>query len=238
MSAGDLPRDAEETLALAHALRTPLTALSLGLGLLDQGELGPLGDAQREVVHMLLRELDRLTLLIDGALRIERLGPYAGPIERAPVELGALICDAALPIAAQAEEKGVAVLLGVREEVVVVADPVKLAWVVSSLMGNALRYSPPGASIEVELEVRAAGEGEERATLRIGDHGAGISAEKIDRIFERGGGRGLFLAKEIVEAHGGRILLDSAPGEGSVFTITLPIATNRAHEREQERSRS
>ena len=106
----------------------------------------------------------------------------------------------------------------------VVADPVKLGWVAVSLMGNALRYSPPGASIDVAL-ARAGGEIE----LRIRDRGPGLEPDVRDRIFDRDGGPGLLLAREIVEAHGGRIGVKSAPGRGSTFTIALP---STARERE------
>lgn len=231
MSEGDPPRGAEETLALAHALRTPLTSLSLGLGLLDDGVLGALNEAQREVIRVLVGEAGRLSLLVDRALRTDRLGPYAGPIEREKVALGALIHEAAQPIAAQARDKDVSLALSLGEGIVVVADSVKLAWVVTSLLGNALRYSPAGARIRVELHADA-----DEATLQIGDEGPGMASEIAAQIFERGGGRGLFLAREIVEAHGGAIALRSAPGLGATFTITLPATMNRGHGAGEEES--
>ncbi len=231
MNAGDPPRDVEDTLALAHALRTPLTSLSMAVGLLDDGALGPLNDAQRELVRVMVSEVGRLALLVDQALRTDRLGPYAGPIERVKVDLAGLIGDAIQPIVAQALDKGVLLTLRLRAGIVAVADPVKLAWVVTSLTGNALRYSPPGASIAVDLDASL-----DEAELRIDDRGPGMSAEIAARIFERGGGPGLFLAREIVEAHGGRIHLRSAPGEGSTITITLPATLKRAHDLDEEES--
>ncbi len=206
------------TLALAHALRTPITSLAMGLGLLDGGALGPLAPAQREVVRALVAEVARLTLLVDHALRTDRLGAYAGPVDLHPTDLGVLVEGAAAPIVAQARERGIAVDARIAPGISVVADPVKLAWVVASVLGNALRYSPPGGVIGVALA--AAGE---EAEIRIADQGPGLAPEVRERLFDRSFGTALFLAREIVEAHGGSIRADSEPGGGSVFTIRLPV---------------
>ena len=213
------PPAAAATLDLAHALRTPLTSIALGLGLLDEGVLGPLTAAQREVVRALVADAARLALLVDGALRIDRLGAYAGPVDRVSVDLGELLRGAALPIAAQAEEKGVRLVTTLSPGVNVVADPVKLGWVATSLLGSALRHSPAGGVITLDLLA----EGGE-AVFAIHDRGPGLSAAAAARIFDREGGRGLFLAREIVEAHGGAIAVRSTEGRGSSFAITLPTA--------------
>jgi signal transduction histidine kinase len=215
--AGAPARHAEAVLGLAHALRTPLTSLALGLGLLDDGVLGALNDAQRDVVHTLVGDVARLTLLVERQLDTGRLGSYAGPVDRVRVDLAALVRRAAEPIERQARDRGVSMALALEAGVAVVGDPVKLGWVAVSLMGNALRYSPAGAGIDVALAL-VAGE----AALHIRDGGPGFDPEAADRIFDRDGGPGLFLAREIVEAHGGRIALASAPGLGSTFTISLP----------------
>jgi signal transduction histidine kinase len=233
----DLPalaRDVEAMLALAHALRTPLTSLALGLGLLDDGALGSLNDGQREVVHTLVGEVARLTLLTERHLDTGRLGAYAGPVERVRVDLAELVRQAAVPIERQASDRGVRMVLTLARGVVVVADPVKLAWVAVSLMGNALRYSPPGADIDVEVTIpqtsppdplSLAGEGGiPLAHLSVHDRGPGLAPEVVPHIFDRDGGPALFLAREIVEAHGGSIAVTAAPGRGSTFTITLPAA--------------
>jgi signal transduction histidine kinase len=117
---------AEATLALAHALRTPLTSLALGIGLLDGEALGPLSSAQREVVRALVVELARLSLLVDRALQTDRLGAYAGPSERLAVDFGALVREAPAPIVEQARDKGVEIVEHLPEGAIVVAGPVKL----------------------------------------------------------------------------------------------------------------
>src|SRR5262245_27440976 len=130
---------AEATLTLAHALRTPLTSLSLGLGLLDSGALGELSEAQREIVRALTCDVARLSLLVDRALQTDRLGAYAGPVERSPTDLGELVKSAGAPIVEQARERHIRVDSELPSGIIVVADPVKIGWVVASLMGNALR---------------------------------------------------------------------------------------------------
>ena len=223
------PPDEIATLALAHALRTPLTSLAMGLGLLDGGALGPLAAQQHEVVRALVAEVARLKLLVDHALRTERLGAYAGPVDLHPIELGGLVEGAAAPIVAQARERGVGFVSRLERGITVVADPVKLAWVVSSVLGNALRYSPPGGTVDVALAA-AAGEAE----LRIADQGPGLSPEVRDRLFDRSFATGLFLAREIIEALGGSIRADSEPGGGAAFTLRLPLAGKEGPGDEQE----
>jgi signal transduction histidine kinase len=213
------PPTAAAMLDLAHALRTPLTSLSLGLGLLDEGALGPLTAAQRDVVRALVADAARLAVLVDADLQTDRLGAYAGPIDRVTVDLGELLRAAALPITAQAAEKSVRLVSTLATSVNVVADPVKLGWVATSLLGSALRHAPAGATIELALGV---GDGDAR--FAIHDHGPGLSAQAAARIFDRAGGRGLFLAREIVEAHGGSIAVRSIEGLGSSCEVRLPAA--------------
>jgi signal transduction histidine kinase len=208
----------EATLALAHALRTPLTSLALGVGLLDDA-LGPLNEAQGEVVRALVRDVARLSLLVDRALQTDRLGAYAGPIERVSMDFGALVREASAPILEQARAKRVDVVESLPDGALIVADPVKLGWVVACVLGNALRYSPSGAVVEVRLDLAPT-----EAMLRIADQGPGILPDVLERIFDRTLGRGLYLAREIVDAHGGAIRVESKPDRGCEFTLTLPAA--------------
>ena len=218
--------DAETKLALAHALRTPLTSLALGIGLLDEGALGPLNEAQREVVRALVRDVARLSLLVGRDLEIDRLGAHAGPIEREPRELAALVERALVPLAAQARERGLAIDADLASGVVVVADAVKLTWAVVTLVGNALRYSPAAGAVRVGVLQR-----EHRAEIIISDEGPGIAPEALEQIFHRSHGLGLVLVREIVEAHGGSVTVASAPGRGSTFTIELPAEHTESNAR-------
>src|SRR5262249_28856744 len=145
-------------------------------------------------------------------------GSHAGPIERSPIDLGELVKSAGAPIVEQARERQICVALALPPGIIVVADPVKISWVISSLMGNALRFSPSSGTIDVEL--RAEGQAE----LAVSDQGPGIPEAAREQIFDRAGGRGLFLAREIVEAHGGELVLRPRAGHGSTFVLTLPLS--------------
>ncbi|MFT3769764.1 MAG: HAMP domain-containing sensor histidine kinase [Minicystis sp.] len=211
--------DPDSTLDLAHALRTPLTSLALGLGLLSEGMLGPLSDAQREVVRTLVADVARLSLLVGRNLEIDRLGAYAGPVERVRADLGAIVESARAPLEEQAAARGIALSCDLDPGVTAVVDAVKMSWVVASLLGNAIRYSPAGSRVRVRL-ARALDEAE----IAVTDEGPGMAPEVAARLFERGGGLGLLLVREIVEAHGGTISVASTPLRGSTFVIRLPAA--------------
>lgn len=209
--------DPETTLALAHALRTPLTSLALGLGLLDEGALGPLNDAQREVIRALVADVARLSLIVGRDLALDHLGAHAGPVERARADLGALVEGAIAPLVAQIEERGVALARAIEPGVIAVVDAVKTSFIVATLLGNALRYSPRGGRIDVRVARRG-----EEAEIAIADTGPGMAPAVVRCVFDRGHGLGLFLIREIVEAHGGAIGVLSEPGQGSTFVVRLP----------------
>jgi signal transduction histidine kinase len=151
-----------------------------------------------------------------------------------PVELGKLLAAVMKTFALQAAQKHVTLSEQIAEPLPqILADPVKLSWVVSNLIANALRYTPSGGTIAIAAE--AAGE---TVQLRVSDTGPGVAPEVRDHLFERfaqwnvngsepgSAGLGLAIAKEIVEAHGGRIFVDSALGKGTSFTVELPLRSD------------
>jgi len=205
-----------ERLALAHALRTPLTSALLAAGALT--ELGPLNGAQFEAIRTLLEDLRRLQVLCEGALDVSRSGAYAGPLERRPVDARELIARAAEPLRQQAGARGVTVTVSARRTATVVVDRLKIAWALAALLGNAIRYAQ--SNVDVQLRVR-----KDRITIAIADDGPGIAPDRIGRLFERDGtALGLYLVREIVEAHGGRIEVRSK--SGTCFLVTLPHVEN------------
>src|SRR6185503_6389944 len=152
-------------------------------------------------------------------------------LRREPVRLGDIVARAVDLYRDVAEARNVALAASVPEDVVVTADRPRLEQVAANLIDNAVKYTPPGGRVDVD--VRRAGD---RAILRVRDDGPGIPADELPRIFdrlfrgdtsrtERGLGLGLSLVKAIVEAHGGTVDVVSEPGQGSVFTVSLPLGS-------------
>lgn len=220
---------------LSHEIKTPLTSLALSVELLgrDNRDLKP---KQRELVASAQEDVERLRLLADNLLNLARGDLVAITIHETVIDLGELATAIAKTFTLQAEEKGVRLMLDSGEGTVTVrGDPVKLSWVLSNLIANALRYTPRGGEITLRAE-RAAG----AAQLTVSDNGPGIPPEIRDHLFERfaqwnvnGGqsgsaGLGLAIAREIVEAHGGRIFVHSELGQGTAFVVSLPVRAEDA----------
>jgi signal transduction histidine kinase len=206
-----------DRLALAHALRTPLTSALLGIGMLHEGSLGELDQRQRAVLETVFRDLSKLRAIVDAGLSTQLLGRHAGPVERESCDLATLVGEATAPLRAQARSSGVT--LDVHASAVdVFVDEVRIAWVIASIVGNALRY----ARKRVEVEVGPEGPEGDEALLTVHDDGPGIPRRTASRLLTReGGGLGLVLVREVVEAHGGSITLESSRGRGTRVRVRL-----------------
>jgi two-component system, NtrC family, sensor histidine kinase KinB len=213
---------------LSHELNTPLTSLALAIDLLERG--GKLNESQTELVLGIKEDLTRMRNLARDLLDLARGEGVAITLHPVPMDLRELLGAVTRTFALQAEQKHVALTTSfARPPLEIRADPVKLSWVISNLIANALRYTPAGGSVSVESEISP-----EVVRLRVSDTGPGIPPEVRDRLFERfvqwtvngtepgAAGLGLAIAMEIVEAHGGRIFVDSALGRGTCFTVELP----------------
>jgi two-component system, NtrC family, sensor histidine kinase KinB len=215
---------------LSHELRTPLTSLALSAELLrrEQENFTP---KQRELLQAILEECSRMRQLTDNLLNLARGEIPSIAIQRQRLDVTRIAEDAVHRFAIQAGEKRVNLTAKIEATPEVIGDPIKLSWVVSNLIGNALRYTPEGGTIEV-----VAHPGERSARLEVADSGPGIAPELRDYIFERfaqyganeiekgSAGLGLAIVKDIVEAHGGRIYVESNNGQGSRFIVELPAA--------------
>jgi len=207
---------------IAHELRTPLTIMQGQLeGLVDG--VYPRDDARLNEVLGQARLLGRLVEDLRTLANAER-GTLA--LKKEPTDLGVLVDDAAAGFAAEAAANAVAIHVAGHEELPLVdVDPVRIREVLTNLLSNALRHCPRGASVTINIESR-------RDTLAVSvrDTGAGIPPDVLPRIFDRfykgpasqGSGLGLTIARNLVEAHGGRISAESRIGEGTVMTFTLP----------------
>lgn len=216
---------------LSHELRTPLTSLGLAAQILDR-KASPSVSEQKELVHTILSEFSKLSELTGELLDVSRRPSHAIGVQNVRFNLTKLLEDFAKRFAIQASEKQIELEVRASTLPEIYGDPVKISWVVSNLMTNALRYTPQGG--RVELLARPAGS--ERIRVEVKDTGPGIPPEVRDHIFERfaqyvidgqppgSAGLGLAIAKDIVNAHGGRIFVESQVGHGSKFIVELPIA--------------
>ncbi len=215
---------------LSHELRTPLTSLALSAELLsrDVQESSP---KSGELLQVILEECTRMRQLTDNLLNLARGEISAIAVQQKRIDLAKLTADVTRRFAIQAREKHVEIEEHIESVPEIIGDPVKLSWVISNLLGNALRYTPAGGTIKVSAL------GTEQATrLEVSDSGPGIPSEMKDYIFERfvqygsdgfekgSAGLGLSIVKEIVEAHGGRIFVESANSHGARFIVEIPAA--------------
>jgi two-component system OmpR family sensor kinase len=211
----------------SHELRTPLTSIRGYAELFRRGAAGRPEDLER-AMRRIEDEGVRMGLLVDDLLLLARLD-QGRPLELRPVDLTAVVRDAADDLRAADPEREVT--LEADTEVSLEGDEPRLRQVVANLLDNARIHTPVGTPVTIRLAV----EGEE-AILDVTDHGPGMSDEEAARVFERfyrgdpsrsresgGTGLGLSIAAAIVRAHGGTIGVSAAPGDGATFRIRLPL---------------
>jgi signal transduction histidine kinase len=212
---------------LSHDLRSPLTATALLATTLRRRARSASPDEIDRQTAKLVRNLERILELVDHVLAATRLEANAMAKERAPVsltEVGTSVLEVLEPAASEAS---VRLELAAREQVKVMGDRVQLFQVFENLVGNAMRYSPPGDVVTISIEANAT-----QVRCAVRDRGPGVPAELRSTIFDRfrsmgskpgAAGLGLYIARQIVELHGGRIWLEPC-SLGACFTFELPIA--------------
>jgi signal transduction histidine kinase len=216
----------------AHELKTPLTALSAQAQLvqrrLSRGEQTP--ERLVRSVDTIVRQTERLDVMVHTLLDVGRIERGQFVLERQPLDLAGLVgrvVEEAQPDMERHSltyEAGTALLL-------VDGDPLRLEQVVQNLLSNAVKYSPAGGTIRVGVERR-----ERWAVITVADQGVGIPADAVPLLFQRfyraanvaahhisGMGIGLYVVREIVTHHGGSVEVISSEGEGSTFTVSLPL---------------
>jgi len=216
---------------VSHELKTPLTSI--------QGYAQAIIDGTAEDEEMRLKaaavinkEAQRLHRLVLDLLELARMDSGQIKFDRSPVDTGILVNNVIDKFQIKAVEKGVVLERHLVPLPVIVGDGDRLAQVFTNLIDNALKYAPEGSKVTVTAQVEQAG-----ITVKIRDAGPGIPAEDISRIFERfyqvdksrarakgdGSGLGLAISKEIIETHAGQLYAESKQGEGTCFSVFLPI---------------
>jgi two-component system, NtrC family, sensor histidine kinase KinB len=213
---------------VAHEFRTPLTSLRMAIHLLAEQTVGPLSDQQLDLVAAAREECERLQGIVDDLLDLARI--RSGRLELHPREISTVL---ALEQARQAvrdgsEQRQVPIEVEIEPGAeTVVADPDRIDLALTNLLTNAVRHAPPGRPVVVHALRSDSG-----VRIEVRDEGAGIAPEYQPRLFEKfyrvpgsepgGAGLGLSIVRDVVEAHGGKVGVQSTPGSGAVFWLELP----------------
>jgi two-component system, NtrC family, sensor histidine kinase KinB len=228
---------------VSHELRTPLTSMGMSLELLQEaGSIDAFTPIQRELLLNIQEDVRRLQSFVNDLLDLSRIEQGRGTLRITPTtprELSDGAVRQLLPVASRQEIQ--IDVTGVPASLPAVAvDPNRVRQVFTNLLTNAIRYTPMRGTISITAE-----QFDGSVVFGIRDNGPGIAADETERVFDRfyqirddqragGSGLGLAIVKEVVEAHGGRVWVESAVGRGSTFYFTLPLATiaelNGAHE--------
>ena len=219
---------------VAHEFRTPLTSLRMAVHLCTEGVAGPLTEKQTDLLYAAREDCDRLQGMVDDLLDLSRIESGRVELHPAPTSTAVLVDDALENCRGEADAKHVKLSVeAALPDVKLLVDRDRVEHVFSNLITNAVHYTPDNGTVWLGGQVV-----DGFVRFSVTDAGMGIAPEFHERIFEKffrvpddahkGTGLGLYIAKEIVRAHGGEIGVDSEVGKGARFWFTLPIDPNRA----------
>ncbi|HEU5310007.1 MAG TPA: ATP-binding protein, partial [Candidatus Eisenbacteria bacterium] len=224
-------RARDEMLAVvSHDLQNPLSVILLEAAhvlahLPQSGD--PRAGTLRESVEVIRRSTARMKALIEDLLEVERLGEKRFPLDVQPVESRDLLEDAVTEARRLADAKHISLILDLSDPPKIDADPHRISQVLANLLGNAIKFTPEGGSVTLRARPR-----DGALSVTVADTGRGIAPEDLAHIFDRywrpkgsdrtGSGLGLYIARGIVEAHGGRVWAEASP-QGATFVFTLPL---------------
>lgn len=224
--------EVEPISVVSHELKTPLTSVRMAVYMLLDERIGSLSPKQLELVSAARDDCDRLYQIVDNLLDMSRMEAGRAALDMKPASPLSLVTQAVEAFATRFRSAGVELVSIVSDDVPnVLADPARIQHVFSNLLSNALKFSSSGQQVVVRAEA-SGGE----VTFSVNDQGNGIPPELLTRIFDKffrlyatgkadGAGLGLAIAKDVVEAHGGKIWAESVIGQGSRFSFTLRPAT-------------
>lgn len=227
---------------ISHELKTPVALIKGYVSTLRREDAQWDRAIVKDSLEVIEEEADRLTDLIENLLDASRLQAGALSINRADVALDALAKRIAERFRTQTSRHTLSVDFP-EDFPIVMADEDRLAQVLSNLVSNAIKYSPQGGEIRLSGQVRL-----EQVIVCVSDQGPGIDPEDIPHVFDRffrstnasrttkGAGLGLYLARAVVEAHGGRIWVDAKPGEGARICFSLPRESDRGTPAQKRRA--
>ena len=224
---------AEFVSVASHELKTPINVMLGYLELLQEGIYGEISGKQREILTTVTKQANTLTRLVKRLLDISRFEASGGKIDAREVDLKKLLTtlESSFSVLAAQREISFGVKHGEGLPGTVLWDEDRINEVLGNLLSNAFKFTPRGGKVAIEVVAEKPG-----VSITVADSGAGISADQLPHIFDKfyqadnqaqaatkGTGLGLAIAKEIVEAHGGDIEVESRVGEGTTFVVKLPV---------------
>ena len=217
--------------AASHELRTPITSIRGYVEMHLDGEVGNISPEQRKNLEVVQRNALQLGELIDDLLTLSSVnqqGSVSLVTERC--DLASILAEVRSELQPLATESGIVVTKSCEGDLMVNGDVRRIRRIFLNIVSNAIKFSPTGSTVEIVAQ-----RDEDDAVIRVVDHGIGIASDDLPRIGQRffraqtarethGTGLGLSIAYELIEMHGGEMLIESTVGEGSRFTVKLPVA--------------
>ena len=225
----------------SHELRTPLAAIKNAVQLMLSGKTGEINENQEKFLSMAERNINRLTNILNDLLNLSRIESGKIELKFENIALKEIIELAASSLRPHADVKSIQIEVEIPESLpAIYGDQEKIEQILTNLIGNAIKFTPEGGKILISAKSpshdQKGGYGN-MVAISVKDTGIGIPAEQLDAIFEKfhqvegslqrsvsGTGLGLAITKGLVEAHQGKILVESELGKGSTFTFTLPVS--------------
>ncbi len=218
---------------VSHELRTPLTAIKGFLSMTLKADFGELSEKQYHYLSRVYQSNQRMIDLVEDLMDATYIESGKINLNIAPVAMETVVGEVVQELAAKGASNQILINVRRRQRLpLVLADETRLHQVLLNLVDNAIKYSMPGTTVEVEFKIQ-----DDFIVVTVTDHGVGINKGQIDRLFTKfgrifnplsvqagGTGLGLYIVKHLVESHGGRIWATSQEGKGSRFNFTLPIA--------------
>jgi PAS domain S-box-containing protein len=218
---------------VSHELRTPLTAIKGFLSMILKQDFGELNEKQFHYLSRVYQSNQRMIDLVEDLLNATYIESGKIALSINPVAVESVMAEVVSELAGKAASSQVMVKVKRRQKLpLVLADETRLHQIILNLVDNAIKYSMPGTEVEIEFSVQS-----DELITSVSDHGVGVTKSQIDRLFTKfgrvynpmsaqagGTGLGLYIVKNLVESHGGRIWVTSQEGKGSKFRFSIPIA--------------
>jgi signal transduction histidine kinase len=223
-----------------HELRTPLTSIMAYLDMIQENTSDPVSTEVHQMLDIVVRNTERLRLLIEDMLSVSRNGHELSPLQLTPVRLARTLKIVTAALTPLAKLQNVSIVLApTAEDLDIMADEVQLQQVFTNLVSNAIKFTPGGGRIDVGSVSETEADGTRWAAVRVSDTGMGISDDELAHVFTRfyrasnamsgavpGTGLGLAITQDIVDRHRGRIEVASQLGVGTTVTVKLPLDTH------------